>query len=135
MTIAIGHASRLQFAINQTDLLAPTVQDFIAPVDGYLVGLQASAQVAITTGGTIKASIAPAATPGSPVDVAGLVVTFANASTKGTKQVATATKGSTTRKVSAGDRVILTPAGFASAGAVNGFIIFAPSVVGEELPV
>lgn len=135
MSISIGHASRLQFAINQTDLLAPTVQDFIAPVDGFLIGLQASAQVAITTGGAIKASIAPAATPGSPVDVAGLVVTFANASTKGTKQTAVATKGSATRAVKAGDRVILTPAGFASAGAVNGFLTFAAQVVGEENPV
>lgn len=128
MSISIGHVVRQQFAFNQTDLLAPTSQELYAAADGFLVGISAAVQVAVGTGGTIKANV-------NTVDVAGAVVTIANSATKGTRVTATATKGSTTRAVKKGDRIQLIAASFATSGAVSGFIEIASQVVGEENPV
>lgn len=128
MSIAIGHVVRQQFFFSQTDLLAPTSQELVAAADGFLVGIDATTQIAVTTGGTIKANV-------NTVDVAGAVITVPNATAKGTRFTATATKGSLTRKVSKGDRIQLIAASFASAGALNGYISIASQVVGEENPV
>lgn len=131
MTVSIGFSTRVPFAINQTDLLAGTSAELIAPMDGYVVGVETTIQAAVTTGGVVKV-----AKGDTPTDIAGLSITVANSATKGTRQTATATKGSTTRKVAKGDRVQVIPsAAFDVAGAVSGNVVFASAVVGEELPV
>lgn len=110
---------QVPFQINQTDLLAPIVQDFVAPCDGYVYNIYTNIQVAITTGGTLTVKIGTTA-------VVGAVVTIANAATKGTVQNAYATAGDASQIVKRGDRVTITPASFATAGAVNGALEFIP---------
>jgi hypothetical protein len=119
MSIKVGFAARLQFAFNQVDLLAGTTQELIAPEDGYLTELQTTIQVAITTGGTIgvKTDDTLATT------VAGIAQTIANAATKGTRQNTKATVGSVTRRVLKGQRIGITAASFATAGALSGYIV------------
>lgn len=126
MTISSGNKTYLPFAINETDTLAGTAQELIAPVSGYLVGLDVIVQKAVTTGGAITVEIATVA-------VAGLSVTVADAAAKGTMYSDVATKGSATRKVTKGQRITVTPAAaFATAGAVSGFLTIDSSVKGEE---
>lgn len=99
--------------INQTDLLAPTVQDIVCPVAGFIASLRTTVQVAITTGGTIIPKV-------NTVAVTGMTITIANADAKGTrKSTAPTTARSSTTVVAAGDAISLTPASFATAGAVN----------------
>lgn len=107
--------------INQTDLLASTLQDIVAPYAGYVSQLRSCVQVAVTTGGTIGVNV-------NTVGVTGMSVTVANAATKGTRAASgPTTKRSTTTVVSAGDRISLVPASFATAGAVNCEVEFEPS--------
>lgn len=99
--------------INQTDLLAPTVQDIVCPVNGFIASLRTTVQVAITTGGTIVPKV-------NTVAVTGMTITIANADAKGTRKSTTPTTArSSTTVVAAGDAISLTPASFATAGAVN----------------
>jgi hypothetical protein len=109
----------LDFQINGTDTAANTDQDFISPVDGYIEELGTIIQSAVTTGGTIAVKTGDTLTN----TVAGLTQTIANGATKGTKQTTKATKQSATRKVSKGDRINLDLTSFATAGAVNGYIL------------
>lgn len=116
MSNMTGQKYAAQFFINQTDLLAPTAQDIVAPVDGYIRAIQGVAQAAITTGGQITVNI-------NGVAVTGLSVTFANADTKGTIKSGSIVKGVATAKVKKGDRISIVPAAaFDTAGAVNGFV-------------
>lgn len=126
MSSTMGKKTFLQFAINETDTLAGTAAELIAPVSGYIVGLDVIVQKAIDTGGAVTVEKGGTA-------VAGLSVTVADAATKGTRYSDTATRGSSTRAVAAGDRITVTPAAaFATAGAISGFVTIASSVVGEE---
>lgn len=127
----IGHDSIIPFAINQTDLLAGTPQTFVAPQDGFISGMVLAVTTAITTGGTIKVGSTNGAvtsqfvvTAGTLVDVAGLSQTIANGAVKGARYRKRPTDDSPTQQVKAGDRIEITPAGFATAGAVNGAILF-----------
>lgn len=120
MSVQIGLPAYVQFAINQTDLLAHTAQTFEAPTDGYITELQTTVQVAVTTGGTIGVSI-------NGVAVAGLVATVANAAAVGTRNNATPTIPSVTRKFLKGDTISVTNAAFATQGAINGTIRFSPT--------
>ena len=107
---------RLPFAFSETDLLAGTSAELIAPGDGRIVGLKAIVQKAVTTGGPITASVGVTA-------VDGLSVVIADGATKGTVVSDTPTAGHATTVVAAGDRIQVTPdAAFATAGAVSGFI-------------
>lgn len=122
MSLKAGALVYLQFAINQTDLLAGTSAELIAPCDGVVTGASVTVQAAVTTGGDITVLTGPA----GATTVAGLTVTIADAATKGTVVSDTATVGSTTRKVSKGDRIQVVPsAAFATAGAVNGHLVIA----------
>lgn len=106
--------------INQTDLLAGTIQDIVAPYAGYISQIRDVVQTAVTTGGTIQAQV-------NTVNVVGMVLTVASAAPKGTRAVAgPTTKRSTTTVVNAGDRISLVPASFATAGAVNAEVEFEP---------
>lgn len=130
MSLKAGEHIAIPFFINQTDLLAGTSQELIAPVDGYLVELHTTVQTAVTTGGaiTVKTGDALATT------VAGLTNTIADAATVGTRLSSSATSGSASRVVSKGDRIsIQSAAGFATAGAVNGFLVLATSDVSPAL--
>lgn len=112
---------QLPFSINQTDLLAPTAAELIAPCAGYISMLKTTVQVAVTTGGAITVEVATVA-------VTGLSITVADAATKGTVQSDTpTTPRSATTLVAAGDRITITPAAaFATAGAVNGYLEIEP---------
>lgn len=117
-TLKGARVERIFFQIAQADLIANNTIDLIAPIDGYLTAFRTTVDKAVTTGGTLtpKTGVALATT------VAGMVQTIANAATKGTIQTTEATAKSATKKVSAGDRIAIVPAGFATAGGINGFI-------------
>lgn len=138
--------ARIEFQINQTDLLAGTIQRFVAPQDGFIRGLYINTQVVVGTGGTLKVRSKAAefnpvtglnmqnfkgtitgqtliAGSGSVADVTGAVITVPNSQAVGTTQNAIATQDATT-PVKKGQEVQIVPAGFATSGAVNGFIEF-----------
>lgn len=116
MSLEMGQDVHLAWAIDQTDTLAGTSAELIAPVDGYISDHRVTVQVAVTTGGAVKVQV-------GTTDVVGATVTVADAATKGTRYSATATKVGTTRKVAKGDRIQIVPdAAFATAGAVSGVL-------------
>lgn len=99
--------------INQTDLLAPTTQNLVCPFPGFIAAFRAVAQVAVTTGGTLQVKV-------GTTSVTGCVATVANADAVGTLYSATPTTlRSSTTVVAAGSRIQVTPASFATAGAIN----------------
>ncbi|HUO23127.1 MAG TPA: hypothetical protein VMU59_11480 [Caulobacteraceae bacterium] len=106
---------RLYFAINQTDLLAGTSAELIAPVNGNISRIVTTNQVAVTTGGALTVDVG--ATP-----VAGLSVAIANGSAKGTINSDVPTEGDATTAVAIDQRIQVIPAGFAAAGAVSGYV-------------
>lgn len=109
----------IPFDFNQTDLLAPTAQNLVAPCAGYITGIRAIVQVAVTTGGAITVEA-------NTVAVVGLSVTVADGATAGTVYSDTVLKIAT-GLVAAGDDITVTPAAaFATAGAVKGYLIFEP---------
>jgi hypothetical protein len=113
--VAYGSLPRthiMQGQINQTDLLAGTAQNLVAPIAGTIKRLRTIVQTAVTTGGTITLK------EGTTL-VAGLSVTVANAATVGTVAASTPTAGDASTVVAAGDRIQVVPASFATAGAVN----------------
>lgn len=125
MGIEAGSKRYLQFAINETDTLAATAAELIAPEDGYLTDLDVIVQKAVTTGGAVTVEI-------NTVAVTGLTVTVADAATKGTRYADVATKGSATRRVLAGDRITVTPAAaFNTAGAISGFVTLSSTLAAE----
>lgn len=97
----------------QTELLAGTPIDFIAPQSGFVVALRTIVQTAVTTGGVVTLKI-------GTTDVPGISITVADAATKGTVQEAVATAGADGRWVEKGDRMqIIGSAAFATAGALG----------------
>lgn len=139
---------RHEFQINQTDLLAGTTQHYVSPITGYFKGLSTVVQAAVTTGGTLTPKCIPAvlnteggldmtsftgnisgdtlvAGSGSLGAVAGLAQTIANAATAGTVQNTTVTQGDPSTFVVKGQAIEIDIAGFATAGAINGFLEFA----------
>lgn len=116
----------LPYMINQVDLLAPTAQEVVSPVAGFLARHQTSIQAAVTTGGTLAVAV-----NGGTATV-GLTQTIANAATKGTRQSVTpTTRHGADTVVAVGDRITITPASFATAGAVNGQIEFDTGSLGQ----
>lgn len=150
--IGSPHKVRVPFQINQTDLLAHTTQHFIAPIDGVVDEIGVVAQVAVTTGGTVAVESVPAvynteggldttsfvnaisgdtlaAGSGSKGAVAGASVTVADAATVGTVVISKATVGDASALVVKGQAIELDLAGFATAGALNGYIQFRDEVL------
>lgn len=118
-SLTMGQQVRVDFSINETDTLAGTTYEMIAPITGFVTGLDVTVQKAVGTGGTVKVQT------GASTDVAGATVTVADSATKGTRYSAEATAGSSTRAVTKGDRVQVVPASaFATTGAVNGHVTF-----------
>lgn len=117
MSIEAGVRYSVPFVIPQTELLAGTAIELVAPEDGYIDELQVIVQTAVTTGGAVTVNIGT--TP-----VTGLSVTIASAATKGTVVTDTATAGSATRRVTKGQRISVVPgAAFDTAGALAGNVI------------
>lgn len=117
MSLFMGFSIIIPFQINQTDLLAGTSCEIIAPVTGFISEIGIIVQGAVTTGGEITVKV-------GTTDVDGLSVTVANAATKGTTLVDTPTHRHDTRKVSKGGRIQVVPASaFDTAGSVNGYLV------------
>ena len=118
MTLIMGSNFYIPFAINQVDLLAGTPQEIVVPVDGFIGEASGIIQTAVGTGGDITVKI-------GTTDVPGLVLTVADAATKGTVITDVPTEGAPSdRQVSKGDRIQVVPAAeFATSGAVNGYIL------------
>lgn len=109
----------IPFFFNQTDLLAPTAANLVAPSAGYITGIRAIVQAAVTTGGAITVEA-------NTVAVVGLSVTVADAATAGTVHSDDVLKIAT-GLCAAGDDITVTPAAaFATAGRVDGYLIFEP---------
>lgn len=117
MSLIMGTNYHVPFTIPQTELLAGTSIEVIAPVDGFISEVSGIVQTAIGTGGDITVKI-------GTTDVPGLTLTFADSATKGTVVTDTPSAGpASARQVSKGDRIQVVPAAaFATAGAVNGHI-------------
>lgn len=131
MSKSAGKLTYLPFTIPQTELLAPTVIELVAPEAGYIEALITTVQTAVTTGGTItvKSGDALATT------VAGSVQTIGDAATKGTRQTTTTTSGSSTREVAEGARIGIEPsAAFATAGAIAGVLVIRSIDLSPSLP-
>jgi len=116
MTLHMGNDYFVPFSIPQTELLAGTTIEVVAPVDGFVNEILGVVQADVTTGGVISVKI-------GTVDVTGLALTVADAATKGTTYSDEATQPSAVRKVAKGDRIQVVPAAeFATAGAINGLL-------------
>lgn len=106
----------LPFNINETDTLAGTSQEIIAPHDGKLSSLFVTVSKTVTTGGVVSVNV-------NGIPVAGLNVTVADGAVKGTRVSDEVVTGDGTEKVRRGDRIEIVPAAaFATAGAINGFV-------------
>jgi hypothetical protein len=118
MSLVTGDDIFVPFSINQTDLLAGTSAEIVAPVKGFVKGATVIVQTAVGTGGDITVKIADTA-------VTGLTLTVADSATKGTVVTDEATVGAPAdREVDKNERIQVVPAAaFATSGAVNGFVI------------
>ena len=117
MALVMGKDYVLPFSINQTDLLAGTAFEIVAPANGFIEELQVIAQAAVTTGGAVTVNV-------NGVAVTGLSAAVANGATKGSVVSDSPDKTSATRKFSKGDRLSIVPAAaFDTAGAINGNLL------------
>ncbi|PTS73804.1 hypothetical protein DBR17_17795 [Sphingomonas sp. HMWF008] len=106
----------LPFAINATDLAAPTTAELVSPVSGTILRMTTIVQTAIVTGGTITALV-------GTTTVAGLACAIADAAAKGSVVTGTPTLGDATTQVAAGGRIQIAPdAPFNGGGAVSGIL-------------
>lgn len=107
----------LPWEIEATELAAPTAENIVSPVAGYIHRLRGITQEVIGTGGAITVEI-------NTVAVTGLSITAANSDAAGTRYSDTPTTlRSSTTVLAAGDRITLTPAAaFATTGAINGVL-------------
>lgn len=112
-----GGTVQIPFFISAGDLSSAVAQELISPVSGFISRLSTIVQVAITTGGNIKAQV-------GTTDVTGLSIDVADSATAGTVQSDTpTTPASSTTVVTVGSRIRVVPGStFATAGAVNGFV-------------
>jgi hypothetical protein len=120
MSLEMGTHHFLPFEFTEADLTSNTVLEFVAPVTGWVTSLRTTIQKAITTGGTLTLKAGTAGT----VNVAGAALTIADAAAVGTRALAKTTAGDGSCQVTAGDRIRLVPASFATAGRVRGVIGF-----------
>lgn len=116
----------LPWEIEATELAAGTAENLVSPVAGYINGMRAIVQEAVTTGGAITVEINTTA-------ITGLSVTVADGATAGTRYSdAPTTRHGSDSLVAAGDRITVTPAAaFATAGAVNGLLAINVTPAGQ----
>lgn len=143
---------RINFVINQTDLLAHTTQNFIVPINGVVDEVGVVGQGAVTTGGNVTVQAVPAvynteggldttsfanaisgdtlvAGTGAKGAVAGAVVAVPNAFAVGAVLISKATVGDPSALVVKGQQIEIDLSGFATAGALNGYIQFRDEVL------
>ena len=118
MSMEMGENVPVQFTIPQTELLAATPIEVVAPVAGFIREASVIVQTAVTTGGVVTFKV-------GTTDVDGLSLTVADGATKGTvvgPDEPTAFDDS--RKVTKGQRIQVVPsAAFDTAGALAGVLI------------
>lgn len=131
MSIKAGSRRYLDFLINQTDLLAGTAIEIIVPEDCVVEAVRSTVQVAVTTGGTLTLKTGAAL---ATVVSAALTQTIANSAAKGTQQLTSDLTALATLKLSAGDRLAIVPASFATAGAIIGTVVVRSISVAPALP-
>lgn len=131
MGLKAGERLPLSVRLAATELAAGTSFEIVAPADGYLNELDLIVQVAIVTGGAITVLTGDA----GGTTVLGLGVTVADSATKGTRYNDKATVGSSTRKVSKGDRIQVVPAAaFNGGGALDGWLYLDSAETSPALP-
>lgn len=131
MSLKAGSRRYLDFIIGQTDLLAGTAIEIIVPEDCVVEAVRSAVQAAVTTGGTLTLKTGAAL---ATVVSAALTQTIANAATKGTQQTTSDLTALATLKLSAGDRLAIVPASFATAGAVIGTVVVRSVSLAPALP-
>jgi hypothetical protein len=116
----------IPWELEQTELLAPTAEQIVSPVAGWITGVRGIIQGAVTTGGAVTVEIATVA-------VLGLTFTVADAATAGTVyNDAPTTRHHSTTLLAAGDAITITPASaFATAGSINGSLDIEVSAAGQ----
>lgn len=130
MSLKAGFATSIAFSISQTALIANTSVEIVSPVDGYIDELSVIVQAAVTTGGSLTVLTGDT----GAVTVAALAVTVAGGATKGTRPArGKSTEGSATRAIKKGDRIQIKPTGFATAGAVDGFLVISSADTSRAL--
>lgn len=120
----------LPFQIAQAVLIANADPELISPADGFITEIGVIVDTAVTTGGTIVTKTGDAL----GTTVAGMTVTIANGAPKGSKQIVQSTEKSATRAVARGARIGLDLTGFATAGAVSGYIKIAAADTDGVMP-
>ncbi len=107
----------IPWEIEETQLLAPTAEQIVCPVAGFIAGVRGVVQKAVTTGGDLTVEV-------GGVAVTGLSLTVANGDAAGTRYSDTPTTWhSSTTVVAAGDALTITPGSpFATAGEMNGIL-------------
>jgi hypothetical protein len=104
-----------------TLITTPTAYSFVAPFDGYFGAMNNTVEQTITTGGTLTPAI-------DGVTVAGAVATIANSAAAGLNaQTVPTTQQASTTQFRKGQTISITPASFATAGAVSGTIELIPA--------
>lgn len=133
MSIKAGNREFIYFAINQTDLLAGTAIEIPVPIDCVVEAVRSIVQVAVTTGGTLTLKKTVTTALDTTVSAA-LTTTIANGALKGAQQHLVDLTGLSTLKFSAGDRLAILPASFATAGAVIGMVTLRSISLAPALP-
>ncbi|MDJ0950916.1 MAG: hypothetical protein QNJ94_18550 [Alphaproteobacteria bacterium] len=115
-----GRREYVQFLANQTDVLAGTSHYLVAPCRGEVRKALTAVQADVGTGGDITVELATVA-------VAGLTCVVANSASAGDIDKDVGTVGDDTAKVQKYDPVeVVFEAAFATSGAINGVLEFAP---------
>lgn len=118
---------RLHWNAEAVSVLAGTTAaiELISPVAGIITKMAVVTRVAVGTGGAVTAKI-------GTTDVAGLSVTVADSSTKGTTTTDTPTAGDASTIVAKNSRIqIVFADAFATTGALDGYIEILPTDVGS----
>jgi hypothetical protein len=123
MSVKAGERYYLPVFINQVDLLAGNAVEILVPQDLVVEGFRTTIQKAITTGGTLTIKKTVTTALDTQVGANALQQTIANSATKGTQQLTTQIDGDASLKLTAGQRVAVVPASFATAGEIIGHLI------------
>lgn len=119
MSLQMGTEVVIAFAINQTDTLAGTPYEIVAPVSGFIHELGTTIQAAVGTGGYVDVKTGAALANTVP----GIQQTIPDAAAVGSRRVTKASGVPSSRQVSKGDRIAIVPsASFATSGAINGYL-------------
>lgn len=123
MSVKAGERYYLPVFINQVDLLAGNAIEVIVPQDLVVEAIRTTIQKTITTGGTLTLKKTVTTALDTQVGANALQQTIANGATKGTQQLTSQIDADATLKLTAGQRLALIPASFATAGEIIAYIV------------